>query len=217
MMLRLDARLAAAAELFPVCKVGVDLAADHGKLACYLVQSKKCEQVIASDISPVSVEKMNHLVNKLGLNESISVRQGDGWSVIDQKVDAVAILGLGGESIARIIDQITPFNGHYPALILSAHTHLPVVRFKLQDRGYAPLEERIVWSNGRFYKLNKATVKERILTQEQLLLGFNVRATNNVVLLEYWKWKYRVESKKKPTQIELLSEIEKRIEKCKPQ
>ncbi|HHT14858.1 MAG: class I SAM-dependent methyltransferase [Christensenellales bacterium] len=216
-MIHLDARLSAAADMFPVCKWGVDMAADHGKLACYLIQSGKCKRIIASDISPASVLKMNRLVNQLGLNESILIRQGDGWSVIDRKVDAVAILGLGGESIARILDQMTPYNGFYPVLILSAHTNLPAVRFKLQDRGYAPEKERIICSSGRYYHIIKACFQNRTLTKSEILLGYNVYAENQSMLYNYWKWKFHMENKKLPKQTKLLLEIKEKIDKCKPQ
>ena len=56
MPIRLDRRLNAIASLVlgrRVCDVG----SDHGKLACYLVQTGRAEYVVATDISAPSLRK----------------------------------------------------------------------------------------------------------------------------------------------------------------
>ena len=55
-MIRLDERLSTVAGLFPVSENGADIGADHGRLACYLLQSGKCKHMIVSDISTASLE-----------------------------------------------------------------------------------------------------------------------------------------------------------------
>ena len=57
MPIRLDERLTAVAELAAGAKVLCDVGCDHGKLACYAVQTGRAESALATDISAPSLRK----------------------------------------------------------------------------------------------------------------------------------------------------------------
>ena len=112
---------------------------------------------------------------------------GDGWSVlVGEKVEAVAICGLGGKSLSRIIDQIPDNLSVFPSLVLGAHTCLPLVRDALQKKGYSPRSEQIVYSNRRYYHLIWANHDGRLLTDRERLIGRNLCAESPDVLINYF-------------------------------
>ena len=83
------------AQMVPPCQTAADIGCDHGKLSALLLQRKRCEKVIAADVSAFSVEKTKKLAEKLHLSQVIEVRQGSGFSVLGEwEAQAAVLAGL---------------------------------------------------------------------------------------------------------------------------
>lgn len=187
----LDSRLACAASFFPACEYGADIGADHGRLSCYLLSSGRCKRMCVADISAESLRKAERLLALHHLSERADFRVGDGLQVLKEPADAAAILGMGGHTLCGILrsgqDQL-----YGAALILSAHTDVPLVRQTLGEIGYRITRERIVFDNKRFYVLMKAESGMECLTEKQLLIGPRLMEERPSLYPEYLQWRIGV-------------------------
>ncbi len=131
-----------------------DIGTDHGLLPIYLIEQHIAPAVIATDIgvSPAAVARKN--VDAAGLGNSIAVRVGDGLAPLSPNdVDDIVIAGMGGETIADIL-QATPWIKHPRyRLILQPMTHAEAVHGWLLQNGFSIREEQFLEDAGRNYIL----------------------------------------------------------------
>lgn len=147
-------RLACAMELLGGAKVVADIGCDHGRLSCALVQSGRAERCIAVDISLPSLKKAERLADMLGVSDRVETRLGDGLAPLATgEADALAILGMGGTLIARILDATnTPLAGA-KLCVLQPMRAAEDIRRWLFERSYPILDDRVVLDAGRYYQI----------------------------------------------------------------
>lgn len=192
----LDDRLSRAAALFPACAYGADIGADHGRLSCYLLFSGKCGRMCVADISAPSLQKARELITGQGLAERADFFAGDGLSVLPQRADAIAVLGMGGHTLCAILRSgAEKLQG--AALILSAHTDVPVLRKTLMELGYRIDREEIAFAAGRFYAVLRAVPGRESLGERELLLGPRLMESVPEHYKEYLSWRLGIASKKR--------------------
>ena len=172
-MLKTDKRLRAAADWVEPCDIIADIGCDHGRLGAMLLLENRAKHLIASDISDKSLQKAKHCLQRHGLTGRADFLVADGLEALDQKVDTVCILGMGGETLSGILirgqDKLRG-----ASLVLGAHTNLYVVRKTLQTIGYRIIGEQVVRSEGRMYVLLRAVPgsgDEDPYTRRELMLG----------------------------------------------
>lgn len=172
MPIRLDERLTAVAELAAGAKVLCDVGCDHGKLACYAVQTGRAERALATDISAPSLRKAAELAEDTGVYDRVETRLGDGLDpVADGEADTVVIAGMGGDLIARILERAHAQGKTFPRLVLSPNTHPERVRAALAGTGYALTADMRVPCAGKAYTVIAAERGEEPLGELQLLFG----------------------------------------------
>ena len=82
-----------------------DIGCDHGRLSCALVQQELADACIAVDISAPSLKKTEQLAARVGVSDRVETRLGDGLSPVGPgEADAIAILGVGGTLMARMLE-----------------------------------------------------------------------------------------------------------------
>ena len=195
----LDARLACAAALFPACDFGADIGADHGRLSCYLLAAGKCRAMCVTDISADSLQKARELLSRHGLSDRADFRVGDGLNALDRPVESIAILGMGGYTLSKILtDGKEKLCG--ASLVLSAQTDLPLVRKTVERIGYHLSEERIVLDAGRFYVILLAKPGNETLTEKQCLLGPRLMEHGGEHKEAYLAWRIGVTAREKTEQ-----------------
>ena len=184
----LDERLQKAANMFPACAYGADIGADHGRLSCYLLAHHRCERMCISDLSAPSLEKAKRLINMHGMAERADFRVGNGLLVLNEKADAIAILGMGGKTIAGILregqDRL-----QNARLIVSAHTEVPLLRIALVSIGYQIEEEQIAYAGGRFYILINALPGQKAYSEEEMLIGPKLLKDRGEHYIPYLEWR----------------------------
>jgi tRNA (adenine22-N1)-methyltransferase len=143
-------RLDAIVRMVPRVKTIADIGCDHGKVAIALLIAGKTEKAICSDISEQSLEKAKRLACSKGLDKLVSLRVGNGLGVLKkQEADVAIIAGMGGELIARILQE-----GPDTApgiLILSCNTKAEILRNWLCSNGYVIRDEELVAEGRRYY------------------------------------------------------------------
>lgn len=171
----LDNRLKLCAEMVSgegtVCDVGTD----HAMLAAELINSGKCSRVIASDIKEGPLESARRTVEKYGISDKVEIVLSDGLDNVSlEGVTDVVIAGMGGETIADIIDSCKDLMYSDVRLILQPMTKVEELRRRLYYSGYSVEEERAVEDGERLYTVLLARWEEQWteLTEYEAVAGF---------------------------------------------
>ena len=162
--------LSAICALIPQCGLLLDVGCDHGKLAEYAALSGLCGRVIASDVSPGSLQKAE---KRLARYANAETRLGWGLRVLrpEEDPDVIVIAGMGGETISAILSA-APWtrNGHM--LLLQPMTKAADLRHWLADNGYTFTAECLVEDKGRVYPILTVTGgAHHSLTEAEALCG----------------------------------------------
>ncbi len=184
---KLDERLLKAANMFPACAYGADIGADHGRLSCYLL-ANKCERMFVSDLSAPSLEKAKRLLRLHGFADRADFCVCDGLNGLEQQADAIAILGMGGKTIAQIL-QSGKETRQGATLIVSAHTELGILRHCISAIGYHIDEEQIAHAGGRYYIIIRALPGERSYTEKEMLIGPYLMEKGGEHFMDYLAWR----------------------------
>jgi len=136
--------------MVPKVHTAADIGCDHGKVAVALIKREKAKRVVSSDISGASLDKARKLVKARKMEGVISLREGDGLSVLEEAEADVAVLaGMGGE---LIMDILAANPGKAPdTLVLSCNTASGKLRKWLAENGYYIADEAIEYENRRYY------------------------------------------------------------------
>lgn len=131
-----------------------DIGTDHGYIPIYLVENNISKKVIASDISPASLDKTIDYVNQLGLNNRIITRLGDGLDVIKaNEVDTVIMAGMGGVLISEILEKNKDLCNTIERFIFQPMVASKELRKYLVDNGYMIIDESLAKEGRRFYEI----------------------------------------------------------------
>ena len=175
----LDERLSLAAALYTPCDLGADIGTDHALLPCHLLRSGTCRRMILADISEKALSHARAQVAQQHLEASARLVLANGLDALDEPCGCVSMMGMGGESIARMLSRGAN-RLHGASLVLSAHTDLPLVRQSVQASGYHFVREELCRAAGRFYVVWKAEPGPAEYTPREPLLG------------EYLRWRCAV-------------------------
>lgn len=119
----LTARLLRVAELVGRVRRVADIGSDHGLLPIALVQEHVVRTAVAIELNEGPFRATREAVLRAGLEETISVRQGDGLHpLIPFEVDAIVLAGMGGQTIWNILTS------SHAARVLSAEPMRLVVQ-----------------------------------------------------------------------------------------
>ena len=159
-----------------ICGLGVrfaDIGTDHAYLPIFLLQKGKIECAYASDINRGPIENANENLKKYGLEDRVVTRVANGLDGIEsfQPTD-IAICGMGGELIIKILEGAPYVRQNHVRLILQPMTHVELVREYLQN-GFYTIAENVVCEDGKIYQVLCLQYDGDFhpLTREELELG----------------------------------------------
>ena len=155
----MDLRLTSALEMLasglrgPV-RAAADIGCDHGKLSLALLENDLAQQVIASDISPASLEKAMALASQEGLSDRLICRTSDGFSAYSEgEVQCAVICGMGGELIASILEKGSRIAHSLECIVMQPMRGEAELREYLYTHSYRITDDRVVLDGGRYYQL----------------------------------------------------------------
>lgn len=152
MPIRLDERLTAVAKAAAGAVTVCDVGCDHGKLACYLVETGRAQRAVATDISAPSLKKAEVLAEKLGVSDLVETCLGDGTEPLaDGEADVVVIAGMGGDLIAEILERTRMSGKTFGRYVLSPNTHPERVRKELCRMGQTIVSDAAAECGGKAY------------------------------------------------------------------
>lgn len=170
--LELTPRLAAIAAQVPQGARLADVGTDHAYLPAWLLLRGTIGQAVASDVNEGPLQRGRETARLYGVEDKITFRRCDGLAGIGpDQADTVAICGMGGELIARILSQ-APWTKE-ALLLLQPMSTQPELRRWLLANGYVIRREQIAREGEKFYSLLTVTAgePERPYTPAELWAG----------------------------------------------
>ena len=130
-----------------------DIGTDHAYLPIYLMYKGIIASAVAADINQGPLDKAQENILKYGFNDSISTVLCDGLTKIEpDSVDDIAIFGMGGELIVKIIDEASWVKDSDKRLILQPMTHPEKLREYLTKNGFFIVGETLSFDRGKIYQ-----------------------------------------------------------------
>lgn len=151
--MELTPRLQAIAQQVPSGARLADVGTDHGYLPVWLLLNNRIDTAVAADLREGPLSRAKETAQQYGQGEKISFRLCDGLTdIAADEVDTVVIAGIGGETIAAILEA-APWTSQDKLLLLQPMTGIPQLRLWLQSHGYSILGEQIVREGKRLYSV----------------------------------------------------------------
>ena len=188
----LDPRLSAIAEMLGNCDCCADIGSDHGRLGAFLLQNHRCDHVCLTDISANSLEKARKLIALLGLEEQTDFYVGDGALALKREVDAAVIAGMGGETIAEIVEHSAGKLDH-ARLILQPNVAVAELRARLNACGWRITDEELVRDGRRIYVILVVEQGSQCLDEKETEVGPALLMKKHPLLTDYARFRLRVD------------------------
>lgn len=186
--LELSPRLRTAADLVPEGARLADVGTDHAYLPAALILEDRLPFAIAADLRQGPLERARATVREYGLTGKVVFRLCDGLRGIrPDEVDAVAIAGMGGETIAAILGAAPWTRERDIPLILQPMSSMPDLRKWLGENGYGIEEERLAREGDTIYTVLSVRAGEPLpMTLTELWVGKNSGCALRGAWLDQW-------------------------------
>lgn len=173
--IELTPRLRQVADLVPAGARLTDVGTDHAYLPAALVLEGKIPSAIAADLRQGPLDRARATVREYGLTGQVSFRLCDGLSGIrPEETDAVAIAGMGGETIAAILAAAPWTREKKIPLVLQPMSSMSDLRLWLGENGYRIESERLAREGDTLYVIMSVREGEMPpLTPAELHVGQN--------------------------------------------
>lgn len=152
--LELTPRLRAVAELVPEGAVLADIGTDHAYLPVWLLLKKKISRAIAADLREGPLSRAKTTAKEYDCRDKIQFRLCDGLTgLAPDDADTVVIAGMGGETIAAILEAATWTRDERYTLILQPMSAQSDLRHWLWTRGYDIRTEELIYEGNKLYNI----------------------------------------------------------------
>ena len=179
--LELPPRLRAIAEQVPVGTKFADIGTDHAYLPIWLLRQGRISSAIATDLREGPLSRGRQAAKDWNVAPRISFRCCNGLEGLGQgEMDTIVIAGMGGETIAAILDGVEWSRSPGLTYLLQPMSSIPDLRDWLQQNGFCINGEKAVTEVGRYYVI--LTVRSGImppLTPGELWAGRQNREENH--------------------------------------
>lgn len=184
----LSPRLRMVADLVPAGARLADVGTDHAYLPAALLLEEKISWAVAADLRRGPLDRARATVRTYGLTGRVAFRLCDGLTGIKpDEVDAVAVAGMGGETIAAILKATPWVRERDVPLILQPMTSMSDLRAWLQENGFRIETERLAREGGALYTALLVRAGEMApLTPAELWAGKNSGDPLRGAWLDQW-------------------------------
>lgn len=166
----LDARLTQVAAFVRNGSRLADIGTDHALLPAELVRQGICTYAIASDIKKGPVAAATRTVAEAELADKIDIRLGSGLETVKpDEVDDIVIAGMGGETIAMILNDAPWVRAERYRLVLQPMTRAEKLRRYLWENGFDILSEAAVQDGRHWYTVIHAAFVGKSFIPDELL------------------------------------------------
>lgn len=147
-----DARLRLAASFVREGAVFADIGTDHAYLPIYLLERGRIARAICADVVDGPLERARENLAAAGFLSRVRTVKTDGLCGLDREgLTDIAICGMGGELIARILADAPFVRDPAIRLILQPMSRAAVLRRYLAKNGFSVQREGLARAAGRVY------------------------------------------------------------------
>lgn len=140
--LQLDNRLKLCADFVRSGAKLADIGTDHAYLPVCLCRIGRCPSAIAADINPSPLSRGRMTVENAEMQDKVELRLSNGLQEIKaNEVDDIVIAGMGGELIAKILEECSFSKDSSKHFILQPMTKSEVLIKWLCDNGFEIMEQ----------------------------------------------------------------------------
>lgn len=156
-MLKLTERLSAVALLVRENTSLADIGCDHGFLPVYLVINGKINRAVAADVNEGPLNSCRRLIERYGLEDKIRCVLSDGLRAVgENEAQDIAVCGMGGELIAKILEDCPWVKNGSKHFVFNPMTHPEILRKYLYENGFEIGKDMIVKEGGHYYSVFEA-------------------------------------------------------------
>ena len=150
----LSRRLEGVLELVRPCSLLVDVGTDHALLPVAAVLRGIAQRAIAADLREAPLFGARAHIARMGAGARVVTVKADGLSGMEQLgIDAVAIAGMSGDSMLRILEAAAPVLAGVGQLLLQPNQDVHELRAWALHNGWHLRDEQMVEERGQFFVL----------------------------------------------------------------
>lgn len=150
----LKGRLASIAKLVPFKTTVADIGTDHAYLPVYLIKEGQVQGAVAGDVHTGPYERACLTVKQYGLLDRISVRLGNGLTVLTPgEVETVILAGMGGPTMIDIFEAEPKVTTELSFLVLQPMIGADKLRVWLRENKWQIADEELVFDEDRLYQV----------------------------------------------------------------
>lgn len=152
--MELTPRLRAIADLVPHGACFADIGTDHAYLPTWLLLNGVIERAIAADLREGPLERARETARRYSVADKMDFRLCDGLTAVREgEATAIAIAGMGGDTIAHILAQAPWTRNPDITLLLQPMTSQPDLRQWLFENGYCIVNEQNIREGEKLYTI----------------------------------------------------------------
>lgn len=170
----------------------LDIGTDHGKVIIEALKTGIINKAIATDINKGPLQRAFNNVKNAGFLSKVTFIQTNGFKNINLNYDGVVITGLGYHTVKEILSEPHQEPKFY---VFGVQSEIEEFREFLSENGYSIIAEEIVLEK-KIYILIKATIGQRTLSKEEIILGPFLK--NNKKAIPYYREKIQNLEEKMP-------------------
>ena len=133
----------------------IDIGTDHGLVPLYLAKNGISKEILATDISEKSLDKLRSALDS-DTRKLIQTKVTDGFKGISKKEGQVAIIaGMGANTIIDIIEESMDFAKNLDYMILASNVNTEKLRLFLVEKGFEIMNDFLSFENKKYYDIIK--------------------------------------------------------------
>lgn len=150
----LTPRLQTVADLVPEGALLADIGTDHAYLPVWLLLEGRIRGAIAADLRKGPLERAMLTAQQYECTHRVSFRLCDGLSGIEpNEADAIVIAGMGGETIAAILEEAPWTRNKAYTFVLQPMSAQNILRRWLWQHGFSIQNEALVREGDKLYNI----------------------------------------------------------------
>lgn len=185
--IELTPRLRMVADLIPQGARLADIGTDHAYLPAALIQEGKIPGAIAADLRQGPLSRAKETVREHDLTDKVMFRLCNGLAGIrPREVDAIAIAGMGGETIAAILNAAPWTRELDIPLVLQPMSSMSDLRCWLEGSGYNIVTEALAREGETIYTALLVRAGRMELSMAERWVGRNTNHPLRGAWLDHW-------------------------------